>query len=63
MVNKIRLTTVPIIHDEIIFRNYPCKIFLYPANIHDIQKIIPGELVFIAELLFREFSIVWTILR
>ena len=53
MVNKIGLTTVPIIHDEIILRNYPCKIFLYPANIHDIQKIIPAELVFIAELLFR----------
>ena len=62
MVNKIELTTVPIIHDEIILRNYPCKIFLYPANIHDIQKI-PAELVFIAELLFREYSIVWTILR
>jgi len=63
MVNKIGLTTVPIIHDEIILRNYPCKIFLYPANIHDIQKIVPAELVFIAELLFREYSIVWTILR
>ena len=63
MVNKIGLTTAPIIHDEIILRNYPCKIFLYPANIHDIRKIVPVELVFIAELLFREFSIVWTILR
>ena len=28
MVNKIGLTTVPIIHDDIILRNYPCKIFL-----------------------------------
>ena len=63
MVNKIRLTTVPIIHDEIILRNYPCKIFLYPANIHDIQKIVPAEIIFITELLVREYSIVWTILR
>ena len=63
MVNKIGLTTVPIIHDEIVLRNYPCKIFLYPANIHDIQKIVPAELIFITELLAREYSIVWTILR
>jgi len=49
MVNKTGLTTVLIIHDEIILRNYPCKIFLYPANIHDTQKIIPAELVFITE--------------
>jgi len=54
---------VPIIHDEIVLRNYPCKIFLYPANIHDIQKIVPAELIFITELLVREYSIVWNILR
>jgi len=49
MVNKIGLITVLIIHDEIILRDYPCKIFLYTANIHDTRKIIPAELVFITE--------------
>ena len=63
MVNKTGLTTVLIIHDEIILRNYPCKIFLYPANIHDTQNIIPAEFIFITELLVREYSIVLTILR
>ena len=59
MVNKIGLTTVPIIHDEIVLRNYPCKICLYPANIHDIQKIVPPELIFITELLVREYSLAY----
>ena len=58
MVNKTGLTSVLNIHDEIILRNYPCKIFLYSANIHDIQKIVPAELVFITELLVRKYSIV-----
>ena len=49
MVNKIGLTTVPIIHDEIILRNYPCKILVYFANINYTQKIIPAEVDFITE--------------
>jgi len=49
MVNKTGLTSVLNIHDEIILRNYPCKIFLYFANINYTQKIIPAELVFITE--------------
>jgi len=49
MVNKTGLTSVLNIHDEIILSNYPCKIFLYFANIYYTQKIIPAELVFIFE--------------